>query len=1053
MLNKNQSGNVFFAIFGAVALVGVLTAGVATFVKGPLATSVKITRQNTAENQMSIAGQVAVMAAANTASSGDCDGDAFVEPIEWREDLTKPFPVGGGLIPSTIGISKKDPWGTEYGYCVWDHGPSHNGAGSCGGASQKRLQGTDSKAYPVVALVSAGPDKTFTTTCRTFADADVNSDGNLETAGVDLPLVGKASSSDDDIIFTYSYEEATGASGGLWSLKSGDPGTAVINKKIESTGVGSFAGGVLLPDSSLITCDPTTAGIMAKNASGNGIQICDGADWQEISAGGMSGNGLVLGPNVSTGMNITGTCGFATCYSTDVPFTVQNNLTVASDVLVVSLSNTLNFEKVSDNCNGHSIAAGASCQVVVRAKASGNISYAGELRIVGNNSPLAKLDGTASSFPGCNAGGNAPGGYYLACGLGGYDLVVTPRGCTGGMTNPTCAGGAETLVMAGMVGGHNEGMGCCDSSNGQQNTANLAAYADGGSTSYPPVAYCDGLIYQGFSDWFLPSTNELTSYFYPNRSTVGWTSGNYWSSSEYTNYPGYWRHMDSSGGNNATSSPGANMYVRCMRWTPAKPVTAVIDTTPTDVSFSPSYGGASQLRTSNAVTVRSVTGNVNVTITGGIAAKYSINGGAYTAVAGTVKNGDQITLQATSPVAGQESVVSLNIGSSTFNWQVRTPGNNTIRVFTTSTTYSGALGGAGGADATCTGRASAVGLPGAWVAVVGTGAAWSKSLESRLPWNWVFLKNMNGVGATVATSLADFLDGTISAPMNFSESGGVVSSNIWTGMDGAGQTQGNCASWTISSSSGNWFGDSASVTGGGYLGNNQANCGNAYRLLCMESNAAGADLDPDTVNISPAVVYASGAPGLSRSVTITGVTDEVPVLITPSAGTANIIKNGVPVGATNTTVGLNETLVFSLTAPTTLGTKNTATISIGPDNYDWWVGYADSSKTARIFTAYKSGGNHGGLSGADSICASAAASSSFGLSSGWKAILSDSTTHAASRIPWNWGTLKTVTGTTVVDGGYVDLMDGTLDASAGVDQNGNPVNGSVWTGSNRYGMS
>lgn len=47
---KNQRGNVFFAIFGAVALVGVLTAGVATFVKGPLATSVKITRQNTAEN-------------------------------------------------------------------------------------------------------------------------------------------------------------------------------------------------------------------------------------------------------------------------------------------------------------------------------------------------------------------------------------------------------------------------------------------------------------------------------------------------------------------------------------------------------------------------------------------------------------------------------------------------------------------------------------------------------------------------------------------------------------------------------------------------------------------------------------------------------------------------------------------------------------------------------------------------------------------------------------------------------------------------------------------
>ncbi len=290
MNRRSERGNVFFAILGAVALVGVLTAAVSTFVKGPLATSVKITRMNTAENQMSIASQVAVMAAANAAGGGDCDSDTFVEPLEWREDLTKPFPTGGGLIPMSIGISKKDPWGTEYGYCVWDHGPSTNGAGTCGGASQKRLEGHNSTSYPVVALVSAGPDKTFTTTCRSFAAADTNSNGNLDDVGVDLPLVGKADANDDDIIFTYTYEEATGASGGLWSLKSGDPGTAVIDKKIETTGVGSFAGGILLPDSSLIACDPTTAGIMAKNASGTGIKICDGTSWQDLSGGGGGGS-------------------------------------------------------------------------------------------------------------------------------------------------------------------------------------------------------------------------------------------------------------------------------------------------------------------------------------------------------------------------------------------------------------------------------------------------------------------------------------------------------------------------------------------------------------------------------------------------------------------------------------------------------------------------------------------------------------------------------------------------------------------------------------------
>ncbi|OIN87981.1 MAG: hypothetical protein AUJ12_00145 [Alphaproteobacteria bacterium CG1_02_46_17] len=60
--NIRQAGNVFFAILGAVALVGVLGAGVMTFMKGPLATSVKITRMNTAETQMALGAQIAVMA-------------------------------------------------------------------------------------------------------------------------------------------------------------------------------------------------------------------------------------------------------------------------------------------------------------------------------------------------------------------------------------------------------------------------------------------------------------------------------------------------------------------------------------------------------------------------------------------------------------------------------------------------------------------------------------------------------------------------------------------------------------------------------------------------------------------------------------------------------------------------------------------------------------------------------------------------------------------------------------------------------------------------------
>ena len=242
--SENQKGNIFFALFGAIALVAILGGSVMTFMKGPLATSVKVTRINTAETQMTIGAQVAVMAAANTSSSGDCDSDGYVEPLEWRDAGASPAPVGGGLIPMSIGISKKDPWGTEYGYCVWDHGTSgvcddETGAGD---NPAERLDGAATGgAYPVVALISAGQDKIFTTTCRDFATADVDSDGAL-TSAVDLPLISKAAETDDDIIFTYTYDEATGASGGLWSIKSGSPDTAVINKKIETSGTASFQG-------------------------------------------------------------------------------------------------------------------------------------------------------------------------------------------------------------------------------------------------------------------------------------------------------------------------------------------------------------------------------------------------------------------------------------------------------------------------------------------------------------------------------------------------------------------------------------------------------------------------------------------------------------------------------------------------------------------------------------------------------------------------------------------------------------------------------------------
>ncbi len=75
-------------------------------------------------------------------------------------------------------------------------------------------------------------------------------------------------------------------------------------------------------------------------------------------------------------------------------------------------------------------------------------------------------------------------------------------------------------------------------------------------------------------------------------------------------------------------------------------VTTLADTTPNAFSFTAKTGVAlSSLVTSSSMTVTGITGPTPITVTGG---KYSINGAAYTASAGTVSLGGSVTLQLTS---------------------------------------------------------------------------------------------------------------------------------------------------------------------------------------------------------------------------------------------------------------------------------------------------------------------------------------------------------------------------------------------------------------------
>lgn len=273
-----ESGNVFFTLFGAVALVGVVGASTATLMRGPLGTVMNLNQKAKADTQMNIAARLAVMETSQLGDGGNCDADSYLEPLSPR---TGGGPTGGGLLPSQISASQIDPWGTPYGYCAWDHG---NETGCRTGLLAGKATGTDGLA---MVIVSAGPDRIFDTVC-----------------GADPNYVTK---NGDDLVLEYTYSEAVANSDGLWKLMEDDPDTATIgNKNIKVSGSaeigsglnvqggGQFGGGAFhFSDASDFYIPTVTTANQVCTARGsirvfNGpasetvLQLCNGSVWLDV---------------------------------------------------------------------------------------------------------------------------------------------------------------------------------------------------------------------------------------------------------------------------------------------------------------------------------------------------------------------------------------------------------------------------------------------------------------------------------------------------------------------------------------------------------------------------------------------------------------------------------------------------------------------------------------------------------------------------------------------------------------------------------------------------
>lgn len=146
-IRRNQQGLTMAILLAAIIILGILA-----YIGSTVYTSIVSGNQRA---NLTIMSSQALQQGAFILTS-ETTRNASGIPVASAFGAGNPVPTDGGIIPLTSAAPKVDAWGTNIGYCV---------------------KAAASQIDPVFAVISAGPNKTFNTTCeQAFANTLIGDD-------------------------------------------------------------------------------------------------------------------------------------------------------------------------------------------------------------------------------------------------------------------------------------------------------------------------------------------------------------------------------------------------------------------------------------------------------------------------------------------------------------------------------------------------------------------------------------------------------------------------------------------------------------------------------------------------------------------------------------------------------------------------------------------------------------------------------------------------------------------------------------------------------------